>query len=658
VPLIVLLIPIYNWMEHDLTQATLARRETIASLSATVVQERLDHLVDVGRSLAGRIQFRTFIAEGKWGNAVKILESVPSDFPVIERVFLADTDGTLMADTPELPGVRGKNFADRDWYRGIDRTKEPYVSEVYKRSAEPRYNVIAIAIPIYENAQVPQRALGILVLQVKLESIMQWIRDIEVGEAGFVYIVDQRGHLVAHPRFPVQDDIIDFSSVPVVQNALRGQRGISVVYNPIEKEKRLAAYEPVKRYGWGVIVTQPEDLAFLQRNSNMQRVMGIYIFALLISTLFALRIVSATMKLRVAKERADRETANAHKFQQAVSASLSATVITDSETKIHYINPACEKLYGLTLDEVKGKEASAVFIPSDQQSTFEPRFIEKIIKGEVFDTDELVSLRKDGSRFNTHVTIYPVKEKEQVLFFVAIIEDITEKKRVDQAKSDFVSLASHQLRTPITALRLAIETLLKGIVGSVSEPQRDILTRAQRYAIHLAETVSALLYVSRVEAGTVRLEEDAVKLDVLLKEIEDEHRTEFEIQKQEVVIDCPSNLSIHTDRKLLKEIITNLMSNAIKYTSAQGRVSIVLSQEKDKIRIDVTDTGIGIPSHLQNQIFTKFFRADNAQKKKTDGTGLGLYLVASLTRILKGTISFTSEENKGTTFTLWLPLSV
>lgn len=282
----VLLLASFSYITtyRDLTNFTLSRRQAIAYLAAATLKERLDRLIDIGVSLATRVRFRQLIGEGKWNEAIEILRTVPKDFSFIDRIFLTDPNGTLIADTPELPDVRGKNFASRDWYQGVSNKWEPYVSEVYKRAAEPRLNVIAIAAPIKgEN----QKVIGILVLQVGLNTVFEWTKNIEVGPSGFVYFVDRRGHVAAHPGVPSQSEIVDYSSVPAVQKVLRGERGVGVLSNPIENEERVSAYEPVPGYGWGVIAQQPKATAFAARDNQLMRIFFAYSLICLFSATLA-----------------------------------------------------------------------------------------------------------------------------------------------------------------------------------------------------------------------------------------------------------------------------------------------------------------------------------------------------------------------------------
>lgn len=272
-PLILIAAFSYVRTHRDLTDFALSRRQAIASLAAATIKEKLDRLTDIGVSLATRVRFAELVGLGRWEEAIQILRAVPKDFPFIDRVFLADPGATLMADIPELPGVRGRNFAFRDWYRGVSHKWEPYTSGVYQRAAEPRFNVVAVAVPIKGKEG---KITGILVLQVRIDTLLEWTKDIEVGQSGFLFVVDGGGKVVAHPQLAVQGDIIDYSSFPSVQKVRGGEQGVEVVFNPVEKEERVAAYAPVQGYGWGVIAQQPVSAAFASRDDNLKRLLLAY----------------------------------------------------------------------------------------------------------------------------------------------------------------------------------------------------------------------------------------------------------------------------------------------------------------------------------------------------------------------------------------------
>ena len=272
----------YRAIDRELTAVALSRWLAASDLAAATISEKLDHLVSISISLTTRVRFRQLVAAGRWAEAIEILRNVPRDLPVIERLFLTDTAGTLMADVPELPGVRGRSFADRDWYKGMRADGKPYVSQVYQRAAAPQANVLAVSVPIRTDGG---DVSGILVLQVRLDTFFAWLEPIEMGPAGFVYVVDREGQLAFHSKYPVRNEIVTLSAVPAVQQVLRGVRSVDVMFDPAKKEDSVSAYTPVSGYGWGLIVQQPARAAFTAKSEQLASVLVAYSLVLLFCAL-------------------------------------------------------------------------------------------------------------------------------------------------------------------------------------------------------------------------------------------------------------------------------------------------------------------------------------------------------------------------------------
>ncbi len=360
--------------------------------------------------------------------------------------------------------------------------------------------------------------------------------------------------------------------------------------------------------------------------------------------------------LENAKTQLQNEATETKKFQNAVEGSTDAIAITSIEGKIVFVNRAFEILTGYSSEEVVGKNPKILRSNQTKEETYSQMW-KAILEGKVFATDDIVNKRKDGTLYNAELTVFPVLKNNKPIYFVGVQRDITQRKNEDRVKSEFISLASHQLRTPLTALRLSLELLSKGRFGPLTEEQENIVQSGLRYAVALAETIHTMLSISRVEVGKASIDATAIHVQEFLREISKELSYSASQKSLQVVVDCPEDIVIHTDKNFLKEIIANLTSNAIRYTPEKGRIEIRALVVENNLKISVQDNGYGIPAEAQERIFQKFFRADNAQKKVPDGTGLGLYLVQSLVSIIGGRISFVSEENKGTTFTLSLPYS-
>jgi putative methionine-R-sulfoxide reductase with GAF domain len=177
--------------------------------------------------------------------------------PDIDRVTLTTPEGILWVDYPPSPELWGKNLSYRDWYKGVSRTWQPYVSEVYLQDAEPMRYVVSVAIPVKNGSEV----VGIVVMQHRLDTVQKWVAPVRLGKSGIIYIVDRNGRVVARPKEdPNQSP--DYSSLPIVDKVLLGLEGVEEVYDPVEKETMLSAYVPVKDIGMGVIAQQPTEEAF------------------------------------------------------------------------------------------------------------------------------------------------------------------------------------------------------------------------------------------------------------------------------------------------------------------------------------------------------------------------------------------------------------
>jgi signal transduction histidine kinase len=240
---------------------------------------------------------------------------------------------------------------------------------------------------------------------------------------------------------------------------------------------------------------------------------------------------------------------------------------------------------------------------------------------------------------------------------VVVFRDVTKEREVDKAKTEFVSLASHQLRTPLSAVNWYAEMLLAGDVGKLNDEQKKYIDEIYKGNQRMVDLVNALLDVSRIELGTFAISPEPTQLTDISKSIIKELKPEIKKKNQVVSEDYEKNLpKINVDQKLIRIVIQNLLSNAVKYTPEKGRIGIEMKTSGANIEIKVADTGYGIPKPQQKDIFTKLFRADNVRQKDTEGTGLGLYIVKNIVEQSGGKISFDSTEDKGTTFYVTIPL--
>jgi PAS domain S-box-containing protein len=339
-------------------------------------------------------------------------------------------------------------------------------------------------------------------------------------------------------------------------------------------------------------------------------------------------------------------------------------VVVDKEGKISYINKSFEDMLGWKSHEIIGKSMVEVVPREDQNGievSFKERILTQVLAGQKFvadSTNPFYYIRKDKSRFPASSIVAPVILKKKIVGAVGVFRDITKEKGIDKAKTEFVSLASHQLRTPLSTVNWYSEMLLAGDVGEVTTEQRKYLKEIYNGNQRMVDLVNTLLDVSRIELGTFDGESQPTNMVKLIESVVAEQK--IQLTENGLTCSCVYDKTIpliQADPKLLRMVIQNLLSNSIKYTPRDGQIDITLSlHDKKHVLLTVTDTGYGIPKNQQERIFTKLFRADNVIGKDTEGTGLGLYIAKSIVEQASGKLWFESEENKGTTFSALVPI--
>jgi signal transduction histidine kinase len=237
-------------------------------------------------------------------------------------------------------------------------------------------------------------------------------------------------------------------------------------------------------------------------------------------------------------------------------------------------------------------------------------------------------------------------------------QEATERLRdLDRAKSDFTSMVSHEIRTPITSIVGYTEMLQDGAAGPLSREQDRLLEAVRRNGLRLIELIDDLLTLSRIDTGTFTIEREQVDLLTVFDRAHEAVEPLLIGRPVDVHVDLPdSPVLVLGDPDQLQRVLVNLLSNAVKFTEDGGRVAWSLTTTGTHAQIDVTDTGIGIPEAEQPALFTRFFRSSNAQEKAIQGTGLGLTIVQSIVHAHGGDISIRSRERVGTEVHVVLPL--
>ncbi len=246
-----------------------------------------------------------------------------------------------------------------------------------------------------------------------------------------------------------------------------------------------------------------------------------------------------------------------------------------------------------------------------------------------------------------------------VLFILAftIVRNFERLAEVSRMKTEFVNVVSHQLRSPLSNLKWALELLMSGRLGKIEEKQIEYFKILKENNSRMQELVSDLLTVSRIETATLALKKKEISLEELTKKIISEFNIFANASNVDVKLLCDQGLpKLWLDPSQIALVIENFLDNAIRYIKEKGKVEISLKKTNNKLLFQIKDNGVGIPKEDQKYIFQKFFRSENILRYQTHGSGLGLYIAKAIIKKSGGKLWFESQQNKGSTFYFSLPI--
>lgn len=405
------------------------------------------------------------------------------------------------------------------------------------------------------------------------------------------------------------------------------------------------------------------------------------------------------------------------KLSLAVHQSTSVIIITDIKGKIEYVNRKFTEITGYKENEVIGKNPS--ILKSGETTNEEYKQLWDNIKSGKVWKGEFKNKKKNGDFIFESASIFPLfNQNNEIINFVAINEDITKRKKLeielaqyrnnlensvkertleleiktnelkrvqlglmnlvddlnlktlelekaniqlqelDKLKSIFLASMSHELRTPLNSIIGYTGILLMGMTGELNEEQIKQLKKVKNNGRHLLDLINDILDISKIEANKVELKIEKINIKILVEQTLEVLLPLIQKKKLKVIMDIPEHMEIETDERRIKQVLMNLVSNAVKFTNSGSITVNSILKDVDKIEIKVSDTGIGLTPEGVEKLFQPFQQIDSDYTKHYEGTGLGLYLCRKLMTLLGGTIAVTSAKNVGSEFTIELPLKI
>jgi PAS domain S-box-containing protein len=343
-------------------------------------------------------------------------------------------------------------------------------------------------------------------------------------------------------------------------------------------------------------------------------------------------------------------------FRLAVEACPSGMVIIDRSGKLVMVNTEIERLFGYGRDELFGQSVD-VLVPERFRSEHARHRAEFSVSPETRRMGvcrDLFGLRKDGTEFPVEVGLNPIHAGTDLLV-LGVIVDITERKRLERLKDEFVSTVSHELRTPLTSIAGSLGLLMGNAAGDMSDSVRHLLGIAHTNSQRLVRLINDILDTEKMESGQVVFNFKRIEVRSLVEQAIEANHGFAEGYGVRIRLDMAPACEVRADPDRLAQVITNLLSNAIKFSPSDDEVVITIEQRSDIVRLSVRDHGPGISVDFKSRIFEKFAQADATNVRQKGGTGLGLSIVKQIVDRLGGEVGFTDAPGGGTIFHVELP---
>lgn len=345
------------------------------------------------------------------------------------------------------------------------------------------------------------------------------------------------------------------------------------------------------------------------------------------------------------------------RFRAIVNTVVDGIITINDRGVILSVNPASERIFGYSTSGMVGRNVN-VLMPEPHATNhgqYIDHYLDHGMANAIGMVRELEALRHNKEIFPIELAVSEVWVGG-VRLFIGVIRDISERKRIERMKSEFVSTVSHELRTPLTSIRGSLGLVSAGAAGDLPEKARGLIDIAYSNSVRLITLVNDILDIQKIEAGRMDFDiRDMDLVEVVRQSITDNESFSSQYSVRIEATNLPDQARIRGDRDRLLQVVTNLLSNAVKFSPTGGTVSITVHISGTRVRLEVQDAGPGIPEEFHDRIFQKFSQADSTDRRAKGGTGLGLSIAKVIVEHHGGHIGFHSVEGQGTTFYVDIP---
>ncbi len=652
-PISLLSIYSYQIASQSVQEIVQAENVTLTGNLALLLQQEMSKAISLTEAFAGTPGTVKALASGDQLVLTTRLKALTLSFPSIQRAIITDVNAVIKGVYPTSGETNQLSATITRTIEEVRTSAKPSVSGAYE-SENKSSKVIAISAPISESGSV----IGVVTMEYQAKQIRKWLQNIELPKGGSLFLLDQNGNVVAHPAEGSGGELIgNYATLDIIKKGLLGATFTAEYVDPLAKEKMVASFLPivVGKQTWLIVAEKPTSLAY----RDLYRVRQNIGLAGGVLSLLTLGMVIGLGRLSKRNLRLNRELSEKNlllrESDSIVQTSNDAIIGFLRDGRIRTWNAAAEKMYGWRKDEIVG-QSIAMLVPEKQRNEL-AEMLSTVTAGQTIQNAETMRLCKDAKELPISVTLSPIRSDAGEIVAVSSIDrDITERKKIEHMKDDFISFVSHQLKAPVTAIRWTLEMLLAGDFGplpaDIKKPIEDItVVNAQNYSL-----ISDILNISRIDRGVIAVELKPIPLKEVMERALRDYRIAIEKQGLSLtVLGTEQNIAVSVDKEKMAESVTNSISNAIKHTP-KGGITVRMYQEGAFGCIDVSDTGEGMPAEMVKKLFTRDqVLGGGATAEKS--AGLGLYIAKHFMEIQGGTVSVASTPGTGTTFTYRIPLA-
>ena len=709
-PLFVVTVVLVDTARSSLLNSATTRQQIVAANTAGNVDNYLGNKINTLVYQSRLISVDNFDQADNVNDLAVLIKQDPN----LQQVSLLGADGNQQIVFNQSGQVNKlTNQSQSDAYKAVNYLSgQNFISSVtYSTTGQPQ---ITIAVPILKsnltknlnnlpaaNAGVYTTSSdieGVLVANYNISDLWQSVLSTKIGQGGYAYVVDGLGNIVAHPSQVFLETHQNISSVPAVNEFINGQfkteqtvseKGLNVVSTP----KKLALTN------WAVIVEEPTSSIYSGTDSFVKFstviIISAILFTLMMSLIFRKQIVTPIKKLikgaksyesgdfdqfivintrdefqelantfnnmgkSIKKLVGDLKTKNIDLYDEQARLSSIIKSVTDGiialndKGQIITINPPAADLIDKAPDSLIGKSMIDLYRWSHEGKPVVP----ELDKPGTYTYNELVLTNSNTPVFvDLVVSIIDLKDSE--VSAIITVHDLTKSRELDMMKLDFVAIAAHELRTPVTVIQGYLNLLENDSTSQLSIINIENLHKAIAGTNQLRDLINKLLNISRIDRGDMDMHFEKLDIVKLVADNVKQHETTASTRGQTVTFNANNNENIFVpgDVSSLTEVLNNLIGNALKYTGDGDTVKVNLSVNNDTVRVEVSDNGPGIPSEHRSKLFTKFYRVERSLVAGNRGTGLGLYMSKIIINLHQGKIDIMPYDGHGSTFYFELPV--